>query len=217
MVFLVCIFGSVFSFHWWWVLVRVYDFWCKPNTPGLMRVRSRRFHCAVWDPFTICSWFYWWLILEFNDVFPRVFEEMIFEKYELKPYVLCFSLQYWTPCLSSLLGLFVSFCCYLMVLFREWSSRCFLDLLLVPIIVASKSFCWYLMVLFREWSCWWFLDIIASYIYWFRNLGVLQSWNCERWVYAWTWCFWYAFFRSVFGFRWWWILVRVSDFRCKYN
>ena len=129
-----------------------------------MRVRIRRFHCAVWDPFTICSWFYWWLILEFNDVFPRVSEEMIFEKYELKPYVLCFSLQYWTPCLSSLLGLFGSFCCYLMVLFREWSSRCFLDLLLVPITVASKSFCWYLIVLFREWSCWWFLDILLIHI-----------------------------------------------------
>ena len=164
MVFLVCIFGSVFSFHWWWVLVRVSDFSCKINTPCLMRVRSRRFHCAVWDPFTICSWFYWWLILEFNDVFPRVSEEMIFEKYELKPYVLCFSLQYWTPCLSSLLGLFGSFCCYLMVLFREWSSRCFLDLLLVPITVASKSFCWYLIVLFREWSCWWFLDILLIHI-----------------------------------------------------
>ena len=130
-----------------------------------MRVRSRRFHCAVCDPFTICSWFYWWLILEFNDVFPRVSEEMIFSKYELKPYVLCFSLQYWTPCLSSLLGLFGSFCCYSMVLFREWSSRCFLDLLLVPITVASKSFCWYLMVLFREWSCWWFLDIILIHIF----------------------------------------------------
>ena len=198
------LFRSVFCLGWWCFLVRVSDFSCKTNTPGLMRVRSRRFHCAVCDPFTICSWFYWWLILEFNDVFPRVSEEMIFNKYELKPYVLCFSLQYWTPCLSSLLGLFGSFCCYSMVLFREWSSRCFLDLLLVPITVASKSFCWYLIVLFREWSCWWFLDILLIHIIVaLELLASFQSCSCGTCVFAWICCFWYVFFREV--------LVSVDD------
>ena len=182
-----------------------------------MRVRSRRFHCAVWDPFTICSWFYWWLILEFNDVFPRVSEEMIFEKYELKPYVLCFSLQYWTPCLSSLLGLFGSFCCYLMVLFREWSSRCFLDLLLVPITVASKSFCWYLIVLFREWSCWWFLDILLIHIIVASEILVFPKLKLRK-VCLWlNLVFLVCVSRIVFGLRWWCFLFRVYDFWCKPN
>ena len=108
-----------------------------------------------------------------------------------------------------------------MVLFREWSSRCFLDLPLVPIIpiiVASKSFCWYLMVLFREWSCWWFLDIILIHIFIGSEILAFSKVETAKGVVdAWTWCFGYALFRSVFGFRWCWVLVRVSEFCYKYN
>ena len=70
----------------------------------------------------------------------------------------------------------------------------------------------------RQWPCWWFLDLlliqinVASIL-----LASFQTWNCERCVYVWTWCFCYAFFGSVFSFRCWWVLVRVSDFRCKPN
>ena len=77
------------------------------------------------------------------------------------------SVQYWTPCLPALLRLFESFCWFLMVFFWEWSSRRFLELLLVHSIVAS--------------------EILASF----------ESWNCERCVYAWIWWFWYVFFGVV--------------------
>ena len=54
MVILVCFFRSVFSFCWWWGLVRVSDFRCKPDTPDLTRLRNRKFslcimiHCFFW-------------------------------------------------------------------------------------------------------------------------------------------------------------------------
>ena len=83
-------FRSVSGFRWWWVLVRVSEFCCKYNKPDFLRVRSRRFHSAVWVHFTFSSWFYWCLILQFNDVFPRVSEEMIFRKYKLKRYFCAF-------------------------------------------------------------------------------------------------------------------------------
>ena len=120
--------------------------------------------------------------------FPRVSEEMIFENMNWNPMFCAFlSVQYWTPCLPALLRLFESFCWFLMVFFREWSCRRFLELLLVHSIVAS--------------------EILASF----------QSWTCERCVYAWIWWFWYVFFRCGFGLRRWCFLVRVSDFWCKPN
>ena len=122
-----------------------------------------------------------------HDVFLRVSEETIIEKYKLKRYVLLFS---FCVVLNSLPPRFVGIVWvvllkFLLVFFREWSSRWFLDLNRFHIIVA--------------------LELLASF----------QSCSCGTCVFAWICCFWYAFFWKGFGLRWWCFLVRISDFWCK--